>query len=103
MRLLACIGVVAMLPVIGCARPVQVSELMPGPGGSFTFSAHTNTVMTENDDGAAEQIRRLWLSQSLAQTATCHAGYAIDSRRFIQPPTGLFANGGDIVYAGHCL
>jgi hypothetical protein len=105
MRMLAFAGVVAMVPLIGCAgpEPVQVSQLTPGPGGSFKFSAATNTIMTENDDGVAEQIRHVWLAGALGQAAICRTGYAIDNRRLVQPQTGLFANGGDIVYAGHCL
>jgi hypothetical protein len=103
MRALALVFVLAVVPLVGCADRVSPVSLSPRAGGSFTFSAHTNTVMTENDDGNAERIRRGWLADALTSTGTCHSGYVVESRRFVQPEAGLFANGGDIVYAGHCL
>lgn len=102
MRALAVIYVVAMVPLMGCSEPLRVADLTPQTGGNFTFSAHTNTVMTENDDGAAERIRRDWLAQAVGG-GYCRSGYVVDDRRFVQPSDGLFGNGGDIVYAGHCL
>lgn len=98
--------VVACLAALsGCFydNPAQVVSLTPGEGGSFTFSAATSTVMTENDDGAAERIRRGWLANALRTQAVCDAGYMVDQRRFVQPGEGPFGNGGDIVYTGHCL
>ncbi len=89
-----------------CARfvdPVRVESFVPGPPGTFTYSARTNTVMTENDDGEAEQIRLGWLAEDLKASGSCAKGYAIDSRRLVQEGPGIFANGGDIVYRGHCL
>jgi hypothetical protein len=89
-----------------CAQwvdPVRVESFAPGPKGTFTYSARTNTVMTANDDGEAEQIRRGWLAKDLAASGSCPRAYAIDSRRFVQGGPGIFANGGDIVYRGHCL
>jgi hypothetical protein len=103
MRALAPVLILAIVPLFGCSEPVRVSNLTPGPGGRFTFSAGTNTVMTENDDGAAELIRRDWLADALISSGACRSGYILDSRRFAQPQAGLFANGGDIVYAGRCL
>jgi hypothetical protein len=100
---LALVVVLAALPFGGCAGNVRVASLTPRPGGTFLFSARTNTVMTENADGAAEQIRRNWLADALLVSGTCRVGYVVDSRRFMQPPRGIFGNGGDIVYAGHCL
>jgi hypothetical protein len=73
-----------------------------GPG-AFTYSVQTNTVMTENDDGAAERIRRQWLAEDLQARNLCAGGYVIDSRQFVQQEQGRFANGGDIVYNGRCL
>jgi hypothetical protein len=102
MRALAVIYVVVMVPLMGCSEEVRVAELTPGASGSFTFSARTDTVMTENDDGAAEQIRRNWLAEAVGG-GLCRSGYVVDNRRFVQPASGLFGNGGDIVYAGHCL
>ena len=81
----------------------HVDRLAVNSSGGFTFSAHTNTVMTENDDGAAERIRRQWLAEALRAHAICAAGYIVDSRRFVQQQQGRFANGGDIVYVGRCL
>jgi hypothetical protein len=104
MRALTLILAVATLPLLGCANDGRVISLTPGTaGGTFTFSAGTNTVMTENDDGAAERIRRDWLADALTVGGICRAGYVVDSRRLVQPEVGPFANGGDIVYAGHCL
>jgi hypothetical protein len=103
MRALALILAAATVPLLGCANDVRVVDLAPGTGGNFTFSARTNTVITENDDGVAERIRREWLAQSLTAAGMCRAGYVVDSRWFLQPEAGLFANGGDIVYAGRCL
>ena len=91
------------MPLVGCANDVRVVNLTPGAGGNFTFSARTNSVMTENDDGAAERIRRDWLAESLVAGRTCRSGYVVDSRQLVQPQAGIFANGGDIVYAGRCL
>ena len=82
---------------------VRVDSFTAATPGTFTYSAHTNTVMTENDDGAAEQIRRDWLAEALTANRMCGAGYVIETRRFVQPWEGPFGNGGDIVYTGRCL
>jgi hypothetical protein len=82
---------------------VRVESLVPGENGNFAYAAQTNTVLTENDDGVAERIRRDWLAQALRAHAMCEAGYVVDTRRLVQRATGPFANGGDIVYAGRCL
>jgi hypothetical protein len=103
MRALALVLFLGTVPLVACSQSVRVVSLTPGARGSFIFGARTNTVMTENDDGVAEQIRRDWLADALRYTATCRSGYVIDSRQFVQPQTGLFANGGDIVYSGRCL
>ena len=90
----------------GCAPwvdPVRVEHFAPGPNGTFVFGAHTNTAMTENDDGAAERIRRQWLAEALMAHGMCRQGYVIDTRRLVQPAPGPFENGGDIVYKGRCL
>jgi hypothetical protein len=102
MRLLA---VACAAALGGCLydTPARLVSLVPEEGGGFTFSAATSTVMTENDDGAAERIRRDWLAEALRAQAVCDAGYVIDRRRFVQPGEGPFGNGGDIVYDGRCL
>jgi len=58
--------------------------------------------MTENDDGAAERIRRDWLVDALKAHNMCGDGYIVDTRRIVRDPSP-FSNGGDIVYAGRCL
>jgi len=103
MRAAALVAIVAMVLLVGCGGDVRAVKLTPGTGGSFTFSAHTNTVMTENDDGAAELIRRDWLADALRLSGTCRSGYLVDGRRFVQPESAPFGNGGDIVYSGRCL
>jgi hypothetical protein len=102
---------------------VRLQSFSSGPGGNFTYSAHTNTVMTANADGAAERIRRNWLAETLQEQGMCHAGYVVYQRRLDVPPQNLalaeitgsvspvvapvppayFGNGGDVVYAGSCL
>lgn len=82
---------------------VRVQTLSVAPGGSFSYRAQTDTVMTANDDGAAERIRRDWLAQALSARAVCRQGYVIDDRQFVPAQNGIFGNGGDIVYAGRCL
>jgi hypothetical protein len=96
----------SMIILAGCIIDndrVRVDSFTADTPQTFTYSAQTNTVMTENDDGAAEQIRRDWLAEALAANGMCGAGYVIETRRFVQPWEGLFGNGGDIVYSGRCL
>ena len=100
----ALVLVVAAVSLFGCGgNDVRLVDLAPGTAGTFTFSARTNTVMTENADGAAERIRRDWLAEALTLDGVCSAGYVVDSRRLVQPQDAPFANGGDIVYPGRCL
>src|SRR2546421_479600 len=73
-----------------------------GPG-AFLYSAHTNTVMTANDDGTAERLRRDWIADAVRVHAMCAKGYVVDTRRFVADAAGPFGNGGDILYAGRCL
>ena len=56
-----------------------------GPG-AFLYSAHTNTVMTANDDGTAERLRRDWIADAVKAHAMCADGYVIDTRRFSASP-----------------
>ena len=95
-----------LLVLAGCiidSDRVRVDSFTPDTPATFTYSAQTNTVMTANDDGAAEQIRRDWLAETLTANGLCGAGYVIETRRFVQPGEGPFGNGGDIVYTGRCL
>ena len=54
---LACLALLA-----GCIISndrVRIASLTADPAGTFVFTARTNTVMTANDDGEAEQFRRV--------------------------------------------
>ncbi len=82
---------------------VRVESFTVDSPWTFTYGAQTNTVITANGDGAAERIRRDWLAEALNARAMCSAGYVIETRRFVQPPDGLFGNDGDVVYTGRCL
>jgi len=101
MRVLAllCLGLLA-----GCDLHQAREEgfAVSGPG-AFLYTAHTNTVMTENDDGTAERLRREWIADAVRAHAMCGEGYIIDTRRFVPDAIGPFGNGGDILYAGRCL
>ena len=103
MRMLAFAGLGLLLLVGACNDHVRVVSFEADPAGTFIFTAQTNTVMTENEDGEAEQIRRDWLAETLAAQGMCAAGYVIETRQFEQPWEGPFGNGGDIVYTGRCL
>lgn len=100
MRAIVLVGFVCLA---GCVDNVRVESFTADSPGTFTWSAHTNTVMTPNDDGAAEKIRLNWLAEALTAHGMCEAGYVTETRRFDQPSDGPFANGGDIVYTGRCL
>jgi hypothetical protein len=98
---LACLAVLA-----GCIIDndrVRVDNFTADTPATFTYDAWTNTVMTANDDGEAEQIRRDWLAEALTANGMCAAGYVVETRRFEQPWDGPFGKGGDIVYTGRCL
>ena len=83
--------------------PVRVANFVADPAGTFVFTAQTNTVMTANDDGEAEQIRRLWLAEELTSHGMCSAGYVIETRQLVQPPDVPSTNAHDVVYSGRCL
>jgi hypothetical protein len=122
MRTLVAASLALSMTVLGgCNDPVRVQSFVPGPGGTFTYSARTNTVMTPNDDGAAEEIRRSWLAETLGAAGMCNGGYVIYRRELVVPPqrpafapppanqppgpnTDLaFGNSADVVYTGSCL
>jgi hypothetical protein len=83
--------------------PVRVVSFEADPAGTFVFTAQTNTVMTENDDGEAEEIRRDWLADELNAHGMCAAGYFIEIRRLVEPPAAPSSNARDVVYTGRCL
>lgn len=99
MRALALLCVLALAGCVGTARHEGFTATSPT---SFLYSAHTNTVMTENDDGVAERIRRDWLAEALKRHDMCPGGYVVDARRFVPEVNGPFGNGGNIVYTGRC-
>jgi len=102
MRALTLAAIVLLAGCIIDNDRVRVESFAVNPDGTFTFGALTDTVMTANDDGAAEQIRRDWLAEALASRNMCSAGYFIETRRQVGPqePAG---NVSDIVYTGRCL
>jgi hypothetical protein len=119
------VSLVSLASLGGCIGndTVRVQSFSAGANGGFTYSAGTNTVMTPNSDGAAEQIRRVWLAQTLEAQGVCRGGYVVYQRNLVIPPqsTALagtlgsvvpaiaptapayFGNGGDVVYTGSCL
>jgi hypothetical protein len=113
------VSVVSLAALAACSGPVRVQNFSAGPNGSFVYRAHTNTVMTENSDGGAEQIRRDWLAETLLAHGVCNTGYVIDDRHLDIPAqrpalittlgpanpvaASYFGNGGDVVYNGRCL
>jgi hypothetical protein len=103
MRALALACLVALAGCIIDNDRVRVESFSADTPATFTYSVATNTVMTENDDGAAEKIRRDWLAEVLTANTMCNTGYVVETRRFVQSSDGPFANGGDIVYTGRCL
>jgi hypothetical protein len=104
MRVLALLCLVPLAACVGADRHEAFTATGPN---SFLYSAETSTVLTENDDGAAERIRQGWLVAALKAHAMCADGYVVDTRRFVPgPPTASgpqFSNGGDILYSGRCL
>ena len=96
-----------LIPLAACVGTDRDEGFTATGPDSFLYSARTSTVMTENDDGVAERIRRDWLAQALKAHAMCANGFVVDTRRFVpNPPTEAgpqFSNGGDIVYAGRCI
>ena len=103
MRALALACLVSLAGCIIDNDPVRVESFSADTPATFTYGVQTNTVMTANDDGAAERIRRDWLAETLDANAMCGAGYVVETRRFARPWDGLFGNGGDVVYTGRCL
>jgi hypothetical protein len=91
------------LSLAGCVGTDRVEGFTATGPASFLYSAHTSTVMTPNDDGTAERIRRDWIVDALQAHAMCGNGYVIDTRRFVPDANGPFGNGGDILYAGRCI
>jgi hypothetical protein len=83
--------------------PVRVESFASDALGTFSYVAQTNTVMTPNDDGEAEQIRRDWIAEELTAHGMCNAGYVVETRQLVTPPDAPFSNALDVVYTGRCL
>jgi hypothetical protein len=97
---LSVLGLISLCGCVGTARHEAFTATGPD---SFLYSARTNTVMTENDDGAAERLRRRWIADALQVHGMCGDGYLVDVRSFVPNVAGPFGNGGEIVYKGRCL
>jgi hypothetical protein len=101
--LLFCPGVLAVMlagALAGCAEQPRVEGFTATGPRSFLYEARTNTVMTPNDDGTAERIRRYWIADAVMVNALCMQGYEIERRSYVADPVG---NSGAIRYTGHCL
>ena len=94
------LGLVSLTGCVWSARNEGFTATGPD---SFLYSARTNTVMTENDDGAAERLRRRWIADAVGAHGMCGNGYVVDTRSFMPNADGRFANGGAILYQGRCL
>jgi hypothetical protein len=97
------LALVCLLSLAGCVGTARVEGFTATGPDTFLYSAHTNTVITPNDDGGAEQLRREWIADALSVHHMCPAGYVVDTRRYVPDAVGLFANGGNILYTGRCL
>jgi hypothetical protein len=100
MRLFALFHV---LLLAGCVGSARVEGFAANGPEAFLYSARTSAVMTPNDDGTAERLRRDWIADAVRYHAMCPAGYVIDTRRFMPDAVGPFGNGGEVLYAGRCL
>jgi hypothetical protein len=100
------IGFVCLVLLGGCIidnDQLRVASFTGDPAGTFVFVAQTNTVMTANDYGEAERIRRDWLAEELAAHEMCPGGYVVETRQLVEPPDAPLSNAHDIVYMGRCL
>lgn len=97
------LSLLCLLSLVGCVGSARVEGFAASGPAAFLYSAHTNTVMTPNDDGSAERLRRDWIADALKAHAMCGQGYVIDTRRYVPDNPGPFSNGGEILYAGRCL
>ena len=94
---------ICILLLAGCVDSARIEGFTAKSPTTFLYSARTNTVMTANDDGTAERLRRDWIADAVQAHGMCADGYVIDTRRFVPAADGPFGNGGDILYAGRCL
>ena len=97
------IFLLCLLSLAGCVESARIEGFSATGPVSFLYSAETNTVITANDDGVAERLRRDWIADAVQAHGMCPLGYVVDTRRFVPAAVGPFANGGNILYAGRCL
>jgi len=97
------LALLCLVLLAGCATSTRVEGFTATGPAAFLYSAHTSTVMTANDDGEAERLRREWLADALQAHGMCGGGYVVDIRRNVVAAYGPFGNEGDILYRGHCL
>lgn len=97
------LALLCLISLAGCVGSVHDEGFTATGPRNFLYSAHTNSVMTANDDGTAERLRRDWLADALGVHSMCPTGYTIETRRYVPDAVGPFGNGGDILYAGRCL
>jgi hypothetical protein len=93
----------SLLLLGGCNDRLRVDSFSVNPDGTYVYTAQTNTVMTENDDGEAEQIRRDWLAEQLSERDMCPSGYVVEIRRLVPAPEPPPNNAHDVIYTGRCL
>jgi hypothetical protein len=96
-------ALLSLLSLGACVWSDRVEGFTPTSPAAFLYSVRTSTVLTENDDGAAERLRRDWLADAVQAHAMCPDGYVVDTRQFRPNVDGRFGNGGDILYTGRCL
>src|SRR5436190_23960576 len=92
-----------LFSLAGCVGSARIEGFAANGPVAFLYSAQTNTVMTANDDGTAERLRRDWIADALQAHAMCPVGYVVDRRHYVPDANGPFGNGGEILYAGRCL
>ena len=97
------LAMLCLFALAGCVGSARVEGFAQSGPASFLYSARTNTVMTANDDGTAERLRRDWIADALQEHAMCPDGYVVDTRHFVPDANGPFGNGGEILYTGRCL
>jgi len=97
------LALLCLFSLVGCVGSARVEGFTASGPASFLYSARTNTVMTENDDGTAERLRRDWLADALREHAMCPDGYVVDTRGYVPDANGPFGNGGEILYTGRCV
>jgi hypothetical protein len=96
-------AVMALVSLAGCVGSARHEAFTATGPASFLYGARTNTVMTENDDGAAERLRRRWIADAVQSHGMCGEGYVVDVRSFVPNVDGRFGNGGEILYKGRCM